>query len=173
MGIAAEPGATGEELLAALRARRCRPLAFGSEGSRFLHGPAGAPPGPRRAPASRAPGGKKSPAGPRFRGERVENELVRRRKNYVPSDVHYRELFKILQEIKRRRIWVVVVVVISALVGFLLASEPGLPPHSRQCQQAIASADILIETRNSQVVDVGGQVPSSRPWPAAPTCSVT
>jgi hypothetical protein len=39
MGIDAEAGASAEELLAALRARRCRPLAFGSEGSRFLSGP--------------------------------------------------------------------------------------------------------------------------------------
>jgi hypothetical protein len=69
------------------------------------------------------------------------------------------QLFKILQEIKRRRIWVIVVVLISALIGFLLAFKPGLPPHSRQYQQAIASADILIDTRNSQVVDVGGHGP--------------
>ena len=69
------------------------------------------------------------------------------------------QLFKILQEIKRRRIWVIVVVLISALVGFLLAFKPGLPPHSRQYQQAIASSDILIDTRNSQVVDVGGHGP--------------
>jgi predicted metal-dependent phosphoesterase TrpH len=39
MGIDAEAGASPGELLAALRARRCRPLAFGSEGSRFLSGP--------------------------------------------------------------------------------------------------------------------------------------
>jgi hypothetical protein len=69
------------------------------------------------------------------------------------------QIFKILQEIKRRRIWVIVVVLISALVGFLLAFKPGLPPHSRQYQQAIASSDILIDTRNSQVVDVGGHGP--------------
>lgn len=69
------------------------------------------------------------------------------------------QLFKILQEIKRRRVWVVVVVLISAMVGFLLAFKPGLPPHSRQYQQAIASSDILIDTRNSQVVDVGGHGP--------------
>lgn len=69
------------------------------------------------------------------------------------------QLFKILQEIKRRRIWVIVVVLISALIGFLLAFKPGLPPHSRQYQQAIASSDILIDTRNSQVVDVGGHGP--------------
>jgi hypothetical protein len=69
------------------------------------------------------------------------------------------QLFKILQEIKRRRIWVVIVVLISAMLGFLLAFKPGLPPHSRQYQQAIASSDILIDTRNSQVVDVGGHGP--------------
>jgi hypothetical protein len=39
MGIDAEAGATAEELVEALRARRCRPVAFGGEGSRFLSGP--------------------------------------------------------------------------------------------------------------------------------------
>jgi hypothetical protein len=69
------------------------------------------------------------------------------------------QLFKILQEIKRRRWLVLGVVVISAAVGFLLAFKPGFPPQSRQYQQAIASSDILIDTRNSQVVDVGGHGP--------------
>ncbi len=69
------------------------------------------------------------------------------------------QLFKILQEIKRRRILVVLVVLISAVVGFLLAFKPGLPPHSRQYQQAVATSDILVDTRNSQVVDVGGHGP--------------
>lgn len=38
-GIEVDAGANGEELLAALRAGRHRPLAFGAEGSRFLRGP--------------------------------------------------------------------------------------------------------------------------------------
>jgi hypothetical protein len=69
------------------------------------------------------------------------------------------QLFKILQEIRRRRWLVLGVVVVSALIGFLLAFKPGFPPQSRQYQQAIASSDILIDTRNSQVVDVGGHGP--------------
>jgi hypothetical protein len=69
------------------------------------------------------------------------------------------QLFKILQEIKRRRVLVAIVVLASAAIGFLLAFKPGFPPQSRQYQQAIASSDILIDTRNSQVVDVGGHGP--------------
>jgi hypothetical protein len=69
------------------------------------------------------------------------------------------QLFKILQEIKRRRWLVLAVVIASAAIGFLLAFKPGFPPQDRQYQQAIASSDILIDTRNSQVVDVGGHGP--------------
>jgi hypothetical protein len=69
------------------------------------------------------------------------------------------QLYKILQEIKRRRWLVLGVVVVSAAIGFLLAFKPGFPPQSRQYQQAIATSDILIDTRNSQVVDVGGHGP--------------
>ena len=160
MGIDAEAGATAEDLVAALRARRCRPIAFGGDGSRFLSGPgrgaARAAEGARRAarPAVRkvrqvrdsAAGGVKTTSPPPEESPRPRRSLIV-------------QLFKVLQEIKRRRVWVVVVVLISALVGFLLAFKPGLPPHSRQYQQAIASADILVDTRNSQVVDVGGHGP--------------
>lgn len=69
------------------------------------------------------------------------------------------QLFRILQEIKRRRVLVAIVVAGAAVVGFLLAFKPGFPPQSRQYQQAIASSDILVDTRNSQVVDVGGHGP--------------
>jgi hypothetical protein len=69
------------------------------------------------------------------------------------------ELFKVLREIQRHKILVVLVVCVSAAIGFLLAFKPGFPPQSRQYQQAIASSDILIDTRNSQVVDVGGHGP--------------
>jgi uncharacterized protein involved in exopolysaccharide biosynthesis len=69
------------------------------------------------------------------------------------------ELFKILREIQRHRKLVAAVVCVSVVIGFLLGFKPGVPPHSRQYQQAIASSDILIDTRNSQVVDVGGHGP--------------
>jgi hypothetical protein len=39
MEIESEVGAGGEGIVAALRDGRCRPLAFGADGSRFLHGP--------------------------------------------------------------------------------------------------------------------------------------
>lgn len=69
------------------------------------------------------------------------------------------QLFRILQEIKRRRVLVAIVVAAAAVIGFLLAFKPGFPPQSRQYRQAIASSDILVDTRNSQVVDVGGRGP--------------
>jgi hypothetical protein len=69
------------------------------------------------------------------------------------------ELFRILRDMQRHKALVAAVVVVSVAIGFLLAFKPGAPPHSRQYQQAIATSDILIDTRNSQVVDVGGRGP--------------
>lgn len=69
------------------------------------------------------------------------------------------ELIKILRELSRRRRLVGLVLGISLLVGFLLAFKPGLPPQSRQYQVSLAAADILIDTRDSQLVAVGGKGP--------------
>ncbi len=69
------------------------------------------------------------------------------------------ELIKILRELSRRRRLVGLVLGFSLLVGFLLAFRPGLPPQSRQYEVSLASADILIDTRDSQVVAVGGKGP--------------
>lgn len=69
------------------------------------------------------------------------------------------ELVKILRELSRRRRLVALVLGFSLLVGFLLAFKPGLPPQSRQYQVSLASADILIDTSDSQVVAVGGKGP--------------
>jgi len=69
------------------------------------------------------------------------------------------ELVKILRELSRRRRLVGLVLGIALLTGFLLAFRPGVPPQSRQYQVALASSDILIDTRDSQVVAVGGHGP--------------
>ena len=69
------------------------------------------------------------------------------------------ELIKILRELSRRRRLVGLVLGISLLVGFLLAFRPGLPPQSRQYEVSLAAADILIDTRDSQLVAVGGKGP--------------
>jgi hypothetical protein len=69
------------------------------------------------------------------------------------------ELIKFLRELSRRRRLVVFVLGFSLLVGFLLAFKPGLPPQSRQYQVSLAAADILVDTRDSQVVAVGGKGP--------------
>ncbi len=69
------------------------------------------------------------------------------------------ELVKVLRELSRRRKLVAVVLAFSLLVGLLMAFRPGLPPHSRQYNVSLASADILIDTRDSQVVSVTGHSP--------------
>lgn len=69
------------------------------------------------------------------------------------------ELVKILRELSRRRRLVGLVLGFSLLVGILLAFKPGLPPQSRQYQVSLASADILIDTSDSQVVAIGGKGP--------------
>ena len=69
------------------------------------------------------------------------------------------ELAKILRELSRRKALVAGVVAFSMLVGFLLAFQPSMPPKSRQFEVALASSDILVDTRNSQVVAVGRKGP--------------
>jgi hypothetical protein len=69
------------------------------------------------------------------------------------------ELVKFLRELSRRRRLVGLVLGFALLVGLLLAFKPGLPPQSRQYQVSLASADILIDTSDSQVVAIGGKGP--------------
>jgi hypothetical protein len=69
------------------------------------------------------------------------------------------ELVKILRELSRRKKLVGLVLGVSLLIGFLLAFRPGAPPQSRQYQVALASSEILIDTKDSQVVTVGGKGP--------------
>jgi hypothetical protein len=69
------------------------------------------------------------------------------------------ELVKILREVWSRKGLLALVLGVSVLTGLLLAYSPGLPPQSRQYQVALASSSILVDTTNSQVVDVGGRGP--------------
>ncbi len=69
------------------------------------------------------------------------------------------ELVKILRELHARKGLVALVLGISLLTGFLLAFQPGLPPKSRQYRVAVATSDILVDTRDSRVVTVGGKAP--------------
>jgi hypothetical protein len=73
------------------------------------------------------------------------------------------ELVKILREVllevwSRKRL-LAIVLGISILTGLFLAYRPGFPPRSRQYQVSLASSNILVDTSNSQVVDVGGRGP--------------
>lgn len=69
------------------------------------------------------------------------------------------ELVKTLREVWRRKVLVALVLVVAAVTGLLLAYRPGFPPQSRQYQVSLASSDILVDTSDSQVVDVGGRGP--------------
>jgi hypothetical protein len=69
------------------------------------------------------------------------------------------ELVKILRELSRRKAMVAVVLVFSLVVGLLLAFKPTVPPQSRQYEVALANSDILLDTRDSQVVAIDGHGP--------------
>lgn len=69
------------------------------------------------------------------------------------------QLVRILREVWSRKRLLAIVLGVSILTGLLLACKPGLPPQSRQYQVALASSDILVDTSNSQVVDIGGRGP--------------
>lgn len=69
------------------------------------------------------------------------------------------ELVKIMRELWGRKILAAAVLGVSLLVGLLLAFRPGLPPHSRQYEVSLSSADILVDTRDSQVAAVNGHGP--------------
>ena len=60
------------------------------------------------------------------------------------------------QEAYRRRRLIVVVLGLAILAGLLVAFRPGFPPQSRQYEVWQASADILVDTSDSQVVDARG-----------------
>jgi hypothetical protein len=69
------------------------------------------------------------------------------------------ELVKIFRELWRRKYLVSAVLIVSLLVGFLLGFKPELPPHSRQYEVSLSSADILVDTRDSQLATVNGHGP--------------
>jgi hypothetical protein len=56
--------------------------------------------------------------------------------------------------IRHRRL-LAIIAVVAVLVGSLTVMRPGIPPQSRQYDVGVASARVLIDTPNSQVVDLG------------------
>lgn len=64
------------------------------------------------------------------------------------------EAVTILRELWHRRMSVGLVALAAILVGFLLAFRPGLPPESRQYDVGIATARVLVDTPQSQVIKV-------------------
>jgi hypothetical protein len=64
------------------------------------------------------------------------------------------EAVTILRELWRRRVAVGLVALAAILVGLLLAFRPGLPPESRQYDVGIATARVLVDTPQSQVIKV-------------------
>ena len=67
--------------------------------------------------------------------------------------VTLREMWR---EAGRKRALIAFALVISTLLGMFVALRPGLPPESRQYTVWLASADILVDTADSQVVDAKG-----------------
>lgn len=53
----------------------------------------------------------------------------------------------------RQRKLVAVVLAVAVLAGLLVAFRPGVPPQSREYTVWLATADILVDTSDSQVVD--------------------
>ena len=60
----------------------------------------------------------------------------------------------ILRELWRRRVAVGLVALAAVLVGLLISFRPGLPPESRRYDVGIASARLLVDTPQSQVIKV-------------------
>jgi hypothetical protein len=71
----------------------------------------------------------------------------------VDTYVTLREMW---QGAVRRKNLIRLALVISVVVGAFVAYRPGLPPESRQYTVWLASADILVDTADSQVVDSKG-----------------
>ena len=64
------------------------------------------------------------------------------------------EAVTILRELWRRRILVAVVALVSILAGLSTAYSISLPPKSKSFEVGVATGRILVDTPDSQVVDV-------------------
>jgi capsular polysaccharide biosynthesis protein len=64
------------------------------------------------------------------------------------------EAVTILRELRRRRAFVALVALVSVLIGLAVAYTVSLPPHSRTVEVGIASGRLLVDTPDSQVIDV-------------------
>jgi hypothetical protein len=64
------------------------------------------------------------------------------------------EAVTILRELWRRRVLVALVAFVAALVGFLLAYRVGPPPEPRKYEVGVATARVLVDTPQSQVIKV-------------------
>jgi hypothetical protein len=64
------------------------------------------------------------------------------------------EAVTILRELWRRRVLVALVAFAAVLVGFLLAYRVGFPPEPRKYEVGLATARVLVDTPQSQVIKV-------------------
>ena len=83
----------------------------------------------------------------------------------------YVTLREMWQAAVRRKNLIWVALGISLVLGAFVAYRPGLPPESRQYTVWLASADILVDTADSQVVDSRG--PDFLASRTARACSAT
>jgi len=64
------------------------------------------------------------------------------------------EAVTILRELWRRRVLVAALAIVCVLIGLALTYTVSIPPESRKYEVSIATAKILVDTPDSQVVDV-------------------
>jgi len=64
------------------------------------------------------------------------------------------EAVTILRELWRRRVFVGVAALVAILVGLTLTYTPSLPPESRKYEVGVATARILVDTPESQVIEI-------------------
>src|SRR6186713_197858 len=65
------------------------------------------------------------------------------------------EIVTILQHLWRLRVAVALSAVVALALGLLTIVKPTFPPESRRYEVGVASARALVDTTNSQVVDLG------------------
>ena len=104
----------------------------------------------------------------RSRGATAREQEPPERRSHVDAYVTLREMW---QGAVRRKNLIWLALGISVVVGAFVAYRPAWPPESRQYTVWLASADILVDTADSQVVDSRG--PTSSASPTAPACSAT
>ena len=87
-------------------------------------------------------------------GVRESGPTARRKAGGCPLVSSPMDAVTILRELWRRRVLVALVAFAALLVGFLLAYRVGFPPEPRKYEVGVATARVLVDTPQSQVIKV-------------------